>query len=162
MLKDPAVRAEHERLNREKFAILDEIFAARREAGLTQAQIAQRMGSACRRTSGKRLGQRQTFAQPEHLAQICRRSEQARRGAFGLEDRCVATDTAHEKEAPGWSPFLFVPTPDCYSRKTIATLALMSRMKSGFTETPLTCIFDYSSQPPQNVLGGERSSHLTG
>ncbi|MBI5430731.1 MAG: helix-turn-helix transcriptional regulator [Nitrosomonadales bacterium] len=45
MLKDPAVRAEHERLNREEFAILDEILAARREAGLTQAQIAERMGT---------------------------------------------------------------------------------------------------------------------
>jgi DNA-binding XRE family transcriptional regulator len=45
MMKDPAVRAEHERLNREEFAILDEILAARREAGLTQAQIAERMGT---------------------------------------------------------------------------------------------------------------------
>ena len=45
MLKDPAVRAEHERLNREEFAILDEILATRREAGLTQAQIAERMGT---------------------------------------------------------------------------------------------------------------------
>ena len=45
MLKDPAVRAEHERLNREEFAILDEILTARREAGLTQAQIAERMGT---------------------------------------------------------------------------------------------------------------------
>lgn len=45
MLKNPAVRAEYERLNREEFAILDEILAARREAGLTQAQIAERMGT---------------------------------------------------------------------------------------------------------------------
>lgn len=42
MLKVPAVRTEHERLNREKFAILDKILDARREAGLTQVQIAQR------------------------------------------------------------------------------------------------------------------------
>ena len=45
MLKNPAVRAEHDRLNREEFAILDEILAARREAGLTQAQVAERMGT---------------------------------------------------------------------------------------------------------------------
>lgn len=44
-LANPKVRAEYERLNREEFAILDEILAARREAGLTQAQIAERMGT---------------------------------------------------------------------------------------------------------------------
>ncbi|MBS4099340.1 MAG: helix-turn-helix transcriptional regulator [Sulfuricella sp.] len=44
-LSDPEVRAEYERLNREEFAILDEMLAARREAGLTQAQIAERMGT---------------------------------------------------------------------------------------------------------------------
>ena len=43
-LADKKVRAEYDRLNREEFAILDEILAARREAGLTQAQIAERMG----------------------------------------------------------------------------------------------------------------------
>jgi DNA-binding XRE family transcriptional regulator len=40
-LADPEVMAEYERLNREEFAILDEILAARREAGLTQAQVAE-------------------------------------------------------------------------------------------------------------------------
>ena len=45
MLEDPEVRAEYERLEREEFAILDEILAARREAGLTQAQVAERMGT---------------------------------------------------------------------------------------------------------------------
>ena len=44
-LAKPEVRAEYERLNREDFAILDEILAARREAGLTQAQVAERMGT---------------------------------------------------------------------------------------------------------------------
>lgn len=34
-LKNPEVRAEYERLNREEFAILDEILAARRKTGLT-------------------------------------------------------------------------------------------------------------------------------
>ncbi|TXT25673.1 MAG: XRE family transcriptional regulator [Gallionellaceae bacterium] len=44
-LANPKVRAEYERLNREEFAILDEILAARREAGLTQSQVAERMGT---------------------------------------------------------------------------------------------------------------------
>ena len=45
MLKTPAVKAEVNKLNREEFAILDEILTARKEAGLTQAQIAKRMGT---------------------------------------------------------------------------------------------------------------------
>jgi DNA-binding XRE family transcriptional regulator len=45
MLKNPAVKAEVVRLNREEFAILDEILAARKESGLTQAQIAKLMGT---------------------------------------------------------------------------------------------------------------------
>ena len=45
MLKKPAVKAEVNKLNREELAILDEILAARKEAGLSQAQIAKRMGT---------------------------------------------------------------------------------------------------------------------
>jgi len=45
MLKNPAVKAGVARLNREEFAILDEILAARKESGLTQAQIAKLMGT---------------------------------------------------------------------------------------------------------------------
>jgi len=44
-LQNPTVRAEYERLNREEFAILDEMLAARRAAGLSQAQVAERMGT---------------------------------------------------------------------------------------------------------------------
>ncbi|CAK0780870.1 Helix-turn-helix transcriptional regulator [Gammaproteobacteria bacterium] len=43
-LADPEVRAEYERLD-EEFIILDEILAARSAAGLTQAQVAERMGT---------------------------------------------------------------------------------------------------------------------
>jgi DNA-binding XRE family transcriptional regulator len=39
MLKNSAVKAEVDKLNREEFAILDDILAARKESGLTQAQI---------------------------------------------------------------------------------------------------------------------------
>jgi DNA-binding XRE family transcriptional regulator len=45
MLKNPALKAEVDKLNREEFAILDEILAARKQAGLSQAQIAKRMGT---------------------------------------------------------------------------------------------------------------------
>jgi DNA-binding XRE family transcriptional regulator len=44
-LEDPETRTEYERLNREEFALLDEMLAARRAAGLTQAQVAERMGT---------------------------------------------------------------------------------------------------------------------
>jgi len=45
MLEDPAVRAEYERIEREEMPMLDMILAARREAGLSQAQVAERMGT---------------------------------------------------------------------------------------------------------------------
>jgi DNA-binding XRE family transcriptional regulator len=44
-LADPEVRAEYDRLNREEFALLDEMLAARHAAGLNQAQVAERMGT---------------------------------------------------------------------------------------------------------------------
>jgi DNA-binding XRE family transcriptional regulator len=44
-LAKPEVSVEYERLNREEYAILDEMLAARHEAGLTQAQVAERMGT---------------------------------------------------------------------------------------------------------------------
>jgi DNA-binding XRE family transcriptional regulator len=44
-LSNPEVAAEYDLLNREEFAILDEILAARRDAGLTQAQVAELMGT---------------------------------------------------------------------------------------------------------------------
>lgn len=45
MMKRPGVRAEVARLEREEMPIMDEILAARKAAGLTQAQVAERMGS---------------------------------------------------------------------------------------------------------------------
>lgn len=45
MLKNPAVRKEYERLEKEEFALLDLLLEARQEAGLTQAQVAERMGT---------------------------------------------------------------------------------------------------------------------
>ena len=45
MLKKPAVKAAVKELDRTEFAILDEILSARKEAGLTQAQVAKKMGT---------------------------------------------------------------------------------------------------------------------
>ena len=44
-MRRPGVRAEVERLEREEFALLDALLKAREEAGLTQAQVAKRMGT---------------------------------------------------------------------------------------------------------------------
>lgn len=45
MLQDPAVRAEVERLERDEMPMLDAILQARIDAGLTQAHVAERMGT---------------------------------------------------------------------------------------------------------------------
>jgi ribosome-binding protein aMBF1 (putative translation factor) len=43
VLSDPVVRAEYERIEREEMPMLDAILKARREAGMTQAEVAERM-----------------------------------------------------------------------------------------------------------------------
>lgn len=45
MLENPVVLAEYERIEREEMPMFDAILAARKEAGLTQAQVAERMGT---------------------------------------------------------------------------------------------------------------------
>ena len=45
LMRRPGVRVEVERLELEEFALLDALIKARREAGLTQAQVAERMGT---------------------------------------------------------------------------------------------------------------------
>ena len=45
LLADPEVKAEYERIEREEMPMLDAILSARKEAGLTQAQVAERMGT---------------------------------------------------------------------------------------------------------------------
>lgn len=44
-MKDPASRKEVKRIEREELTLLDVLLAARDAAGLTQAQIAERMGT---------------------------------------------------------------------------------------------------------------------
>lgn len=44
MLEEPAVKAEHD-AQAEEFALLDELLRARQRAGLTQAEVAERMGA---------------------------------------------------------------------------------------------------------------------
>ncbi|WP_370459835.1 hypothetical protein [Pusillimonas sp. ANT_WB101] len=45
MMRDPAVSAEYERIEHEEMPMLDTILKARAEAGLTRAQVAERMGT---------------------------------------------------------------------------------------------------------------------
>jgi DNA-binding XRE family transcriptional regulator len=45
LLADPEVKAEYDRMEREEMPMLDAILSARKEAGLTQAQVAERMGT---------------------------------------------------------------------------------------------------------------------
>jgi len=45
LLRRPGVRAEVARIEREESALLDTLLKARQEAGLTQAQVAERMGT---------------------------------------------------------------------------------------------------------------------
>jgi ribosome-binding protein aMBF1 (putative translation factor) len=45
LMRRPGVRVEVERLEREEFALLDALLKARQDAGLTQAQVANRMGT---------------------------------------------------------------------------------------------------------------------
>ena len=45
LLRRPGVRAEVERIEREEGQLLDALLKARQDAGLTQAQVAERMGT---------------------------------------------------------------------------------------------------------------------
>ena len=45
LMARPSVRAEVDRLEREESALLDALLKARQDAGLTQAQVAERMGT---------------------------------------------------------------------------------------------------------------------
>ena len=45
LMRRPAVRAEAERIEREEATLLDALLKARQAAGLTQAQVAERMGT---------------------------------------------------------------------------------------------------------------------
>ena len=45
LMRRPGVRAEIERIEREEGVLLDALLKARQQAGLTQAQLAERMGT---------------------------------------------------------------------------------------------------------------------
>lgn len=45
LMKRPGVRAEVDRIERDEAALLDALLKARQAAGLTQAQVAERMGT---------------------------------------------------------------------------------------------------------------------
>lgn len=68
-----------DRLNREDFALLDEMLAARRDVGLSQAQIAERMGTKAPAVTRleRALGSRQAFSIRRYAAQIRSRVRKA-------------------------------------------------------------------------------------
>jgi len=45
LMSRPGVAAEVQRIEKEEFALLDALLKARKEAGLTQAQLAEKMGT---------------------------------------------------------------------------------------------------------------------
>lgn len=80
LLRDPQVRAEYDALE-DEFALIAQLIEARARAGLTQAQLAQRMGTqqaAVARLEGGRV--RPTLAT---LRPLCRSDRRAHRGAPG-------------------------------------------------------------------------------
>jgi len=76
LLRDPAVRAEYDALE-EEFAIASELIAARARAGLSQAEVALRMGTTqstiARLESGRNLPSLRTLSR--YAAAIGARAE---------------------------------------------------------------------------------------
>ena len=56
LLRPPRVRVEVERIEREESALLDALLKARQEAGLTQSQVAARMGTQAPAVARLELG----------------------------------------------------------------------------------------------------------
>lgn len=86
-LSRPSVRAEYERIEREEMPMLDAILAARRAAGLTQAQVAERMGTkapAVARLENALITGGGAFAFAGDATQICGGFGQATGGAVGV------------------------------------------------------------------------------
>ena len=72
-MKDPAFREEYDKLEAE-FQLLDDILAARNAAGLTQAQVAERMGttqsSVARLEKGLASGSLPSMSMLKRYAQV--------------------------------------------------------------------------------------------
>ena len=52
LMRKPGVKAEVERIEREEGELLDSLLKARQDAGLTQAQVAERMGTQAPSVAG--------------------------------------------------------------------------------------------------------------
>ena len=73
-MHDPAIRGEVGRLEREEMPMFDTILAARQAAGLTQAQVAERMG-----TKAPAVTRLKTHLLPDRLHLQSRHYENMRR-----------------------------------------------------------------------------------
>jgi transcriptional regulator with XRE-family HTH domain len=96
MLKQPAVKAEYD-AQAEEFALLDELLRARRQAGLTQAEVAARMGTktpavARLEAGGGRLG---------HSPSVATLRKYAHAVGCRLEIRLRPHDGKKSKAEPG-------------------------------------------------------------
>lgn len=86
LMRRPGVRIEVERLEREESALLDALLKARQEAGLSQAEVASRIGyaGAIGGSFGAGAGHRQAFAFGGDVAQVCQSLRQASGSGRGL------------------------------------------------------------------------------
>lgn len=73
LIRRPGVRKEVERIERDEGALLDQLLKARHDAGLTQAQVAERMGTQppAIRSLGEVASHEQALAVSRNTAEAC-------------------------------------------------------------------------------------------
>ncbi|MCZ7560362.1 MAG: helix-turn-helix domain-containing protein [Burkholderiaceae bacterium] len=102
--KRPEVKSAYEALA-DEFAFIDELLKARASAGLTQAQLAERIGTTQSAVARLRIGQRRALTVDRDVAAL-RPGTWLPGGSEVREDRGAtrAVDTQHPHRAPcrGW------------------------------------------------------------
>lgn len=78
LMQRPGVRAEVERIERDETTLLDALLKARQDAGLTQAQVAERMGHPSARCcqAGACLGDGKALILYRNAAKVCQNMRQ--------------------------------------------------------------------------------------
>ncbi len=125
LLRRRGVRTEVDRIEREEAGLLDALLKARQEAGLTQSQVAVRMGTTGSggRSSGAGPSQWETFAIDCDVAEVCQGLWQAA-GAAGcisplrLDQRVDKAQYRHHDDT------ILCATGSILSRKTWCTMVL--------------------------------------
>src|SRR5436309_6929804 len=96
MLKQPEVKAEYD-AQAEEFALLDELLRARRQAGLTQAEVAARMGTKTPAVARLEAG----GGSRRHSPSVATLRKYARAVGCRLEIRLRPSDGKKLKAKPG-------------------------------------------------------------